>query len=91
MSAENEAWPAQVRILMVTEALARGGAERQMLALTHGMLNRSYAVEVLELIGVVPGQAHFIDEFRDLGIEPQLASDVLCSGRGCLRRDCHKW
>jgi glycosyltransferase involved in cell wall biosynthesis len=59
------------RVLMVTEALARGGAERQMLALTQGLLSRDYRVEVLELIGVVPGQASFIDEFRVLGLEPK--------------------
>jgi hypothetical protein len=58
------------RMLMVTESLARGGAERQMLALTQGLLDRGYAVEILELIGVVPGQANFIDEFRALGVEP---------------------
>jgi len=67
------------RMLMVTESLARGGAERQMLALTQGLLDRGYAVEILELIGVVPGQANFIDEFRALGIEPQRASAVMRS------------
>jgi glycosyltransferase involved in cell wall biosynthesis len=67
---------------MVTEALARGGAERQMLALTLGLLNRGYAVEVLELVGVAPGQANFIDEFRALGLRaPRLASGVLCSAQ----------
>lgn len=67
------------RVLMVIESVARGGAERQMLALTQGLLDRGYAVEVLELTGVVPGQASFIDEFRALGLEPRRASDVLYS------------
>jgi glycosyltransferase involved in cell wall biosynthesis len=67
------------RVLMVIESVARGGAERQMLALTQGLLDRGYAVEVLELTGVVPGQASFIDEFRALRLEPKRASDVSCS------------
>jgi glycosyltransferase involved in cell wall biosynthesis len=66
----------QKRILMVTEALARGGAERQMLALSEGLSEHGYAVEVLELTGVVPGQASFADEFRGRGIKPQLAQDL---------------
>jgi len=64
------------RILMVTESLARGGAERQMLALSEGLCGRGYVVEVLELIGTVPGQASFADEFRERGIERRRAYEV---------------
>ncbi|MFZ2005793.1 MAG: glycosyltransferase [Stellaceae bacterium] len=60
---------------MVTEALARGGAERQMLALTRGLLDRDYAVGVVELVSTVPGQADFIDEFSAHGIAPLRAID----------------
>jgi glycosyltransferase involved in cell wall biosynthesis len=71
--------PDPKRVLMVTEALARGGAERQTLALTEGLLKRGYRVEIVELFGVVPGQYHFIDEFRALGITPRRAVDVPCA------------
>ncbi|MBV9219095.1 MAG: hypothetical protein JOY94_06740, partial [Methylobacteriaceae bacterium] len=65
------------RVLMVTEALARGGAERQMLALARGLLDRGFHVDVMELFGVVDGQASFEEEFRALGIEPRRALDML--------------
>ena len=58
---------------MVTEALARGGAERQMLALIKGLHDRGYAVGVVELVGTAAGQANFHDEFSAYGITPQRA------------------
>ena len=64
------------RILMVTEALARGGAERQMLALVSGLLDRGFQVQILEIIGVVPGQASFEEEFRALGVPPIRSLDI---------------
>src|SRR3954469_20253524 len=56
------------RVLMVTGALARGGAERQMFALVQGLRTRGWDVEVLELIGVAPRQASFEAEFRKAGV-----------------------
>jgi glycosyltransferase involved in cell wall biosynthesis len=56
------------RILMVVESFARGGAERQILALSEGLLQRGYEVRVFELIGVVPGQSTFEVELADLGV-----------------------
>ena len=70
------------RVLMVTEALARGGAERQMLALTQGLLSRDYAVGVVELVSTVPGQADFVDEFSARGIVPLRAIDFARSEEG---------
>jgi glycosyltransferase involved in cell wall biosynthesis len=61
---------------MVTGALARGGAERQMIALTQGLLQNGYQVEVFELIGVVDGQWSFADEFAKLGVRTRRPDDV---------------
>jgi glycosyltransferase involved in cell wall biosynthesis len=60
--------PKRKNILMVTEALARGGAERQMVALTHGLLRQGYDVQVFELIGVVAGQPSFLEELAQMGV-----------------------
>lgn len=73
------AGPTDRRILMVTEALARGGAERQMLALTRGLRDRGLAVGVVELLGTVPGQANFNDEFAAHGIVPRCVTQFPCS------------
>jgi glycosyltransferase involved in cell wall biosynthesis len=56
------------RVLMVVESLARGGAERQLIAVTQGLLRESYEVEILDLIGVATGQANFAQEISDLGV-----------------------
>jgi glycosyltransferase involved in cell wall biosynthesis len=53
---------------MVVESFARGGAERQILVLSEGLLRRGYDVRVFELVGVVPGQANFEDELAQLDI-----------------------
>jgi hypothetical protein len=53
---------------MVTEALASGGAERQMVALTQGLLRRRLNVQVFEVIGTVPGQPSFAGEFAKMGV-----------------------
>ena len=60
---------------MVTEALASGGAERQMLALAYGLLQRGYNVQVCELIGTVPGQPHFASEFANMGVQLRSPSE----------------
>ncbi len=59
---------------MVVESLARGGAERQMLALAAGLLERGYKVHVFELIGLVAGQAGFAEEFAGIGVKLWRAS-----------------
>lgn len=64
------------RVLMVTEGLARGGAERQMLALVSGLLDRGFQVQILEIFGVVAGQASFDEEFRALRILPASSLDI---------------
>ncbi len=56
------------RVLMVVESFARGGAERQILILSKGLLQRGYDVRVFQLTGVVPGQANFELELRQPGI-----------------------
>jgi glycosyltransferase involved in cell wall biosynthesis len=53
---------------MVVESFARGGAERQILGLTEGLLRHGYAVHVFELIGVVDGQSSFVEELAQLGV-----------------------
>src|SRR6266704_2245788 len=60
--------PTPKSVLMVTGGLARGGAERQMIALTHGLLQRGYDVQVFELIGLPAGQPSFADEFARMGV-----------------------
>jgi glycosyltransferase involved in cell wall biosynthesis len=65
---------------MVTEGLARGGAERQMFALSAGLRERGHEVQVFELFGVAPGQAGFADEFTRLGIRSRRASDFAPRG-----------
>jgi glycosyltransferase involved in cell wall biosynthesis len=62
-------------VLMVTGALARGGAERQMIASANGLLREGYEVEVLELQGTVPGQSTFKDEMAALGVPLHHASE----------------
>jgi hypothetical protein len=73
--------PKRKNILMVTEALARGGAERQMLALTHGLLQRGYDVQVFELSGTAPGQPSFASEFGKMGIRLRSPSEFSCSDK----------
>jgi glycosyltransferase involved in cell wall biosynthesis len=58
----------QKRVLMIVESFARGGVERQILLLGEGLLQRRYDVRVFELTGVVPGQANFEAELKQLGI-----------------------
>lgn len=64
------------RVLMVTSALACGGVERQMLALTEGLLQRGYLVQVFELAGVPPGAFSFETEFSMLGVKSRRAPDL---------------
>ena len=64
------------RVLMVVELLARGGAERQLIALTHGLLREGYQVQIFELTGVVAGQADFAQEIASLGVRVCCASTV---------------
>ena len=59
---------------MVTGAVALGGAERQMYSLVQGLLQRGWSVEVMELIGVAPGQASFEEEFKKAGVSVRRAS-----------------
>ena len=67
--------PKRKNILMVTEALARGGAERQMIALTCGLVQRGYDVQVFELIGTVSGQSSFASEFAKMGVKLRSPSE----------------
>jgi glycosyltransferase involved in cell wall biosynthesis len=60
--------PKQKRVLMVAPSLARGGAERQILATADGLLHRGYEVEIFYFTDLV-GEANFIDEFSQLGIK----------------------
>jgi glycosyltransferase involved in cell wall biosynthesis len=62
-------------VLMVTGALARGGAERQMFALTYGLLQQGFDVQVLELIGVAADQASFAEEFTNIGVRLRHADE----------------
>lgn len=67
--------PRSKRVLMVTGALARGGAERQMFALTYGLLQQGFHVQVLELIGVAGDQASFAEEFTNIGVRLRHADE----------------
>jgi hypothetical protein len=60
--------PRAKRVLMVVEAFARAGAERQILALSQGLLQHGYEVHVFELIGVAAGQSSFTGELAQLRI-----------------------
>jgi len=65
---------------MVTGAIARGGSERQMIALTNGLLGLGYAVEVCELIGVVAGQSSFADECDRIGVTVRRPGECVAAG-----------
>lgn len=67
---------------MVTEALARGGAERQMIALAHGLRQRGYDVQVFELIGTVPGQPSFASEFSKMNMRLRGPSEFSNDDKG---------
>ena len=56
------------RVLMVAPGLARGGAERQILATAEGLLQRGYEVEIFYFTDVV-SEPDFISEFSQLSIE----------------------
>src|SRR5262249_58173704 len=58
----------QKRVLMIAPVLARGGAERQILATADGLLRRGYEVEIF-YFNSVAGEPDFIDEFSQLGIK----------------------
>jgi glycosyltransferase involved in cell wall biosynthesis len=58
----------QKRVLMVAPGLARGGAERQILATADGLLQRGYEVEIFYFADLA-GEPDFIDEFSKLGIK----------------------
>src|SRR3954470_6282155 len=60
--------PKSKSVLMVTGALARGGAERQMLHLAHGLLLAGYDVQLYELQDLAPGQPGFHAEMGALGV-----------------------
>jgi glycosyltransferase involved in cell wall biosynthesis len=60
---------------MIAPSLARGGAERQILATANGLLKRGYEVEIFYFTSVA-GQPEFIDEFSQLGVKCQHASDL---------------
>src|SRR5215831_8416033 len=53
---------------MIAPVLARGGAERQILATADGLLRRGYEVEIF-YFNSVAGEPDFIDEFSQLGIK----------------------
>jgi glycosyltransferase involved in cell wall biosynthesis len=74
--------PGRERVLMLVESLARGGAERQILALTHGLLQRGYEIEVFELTGVVAGQASFAPEFAGAGVRVRHAREFAADPAG---------
>lgn len=57
------------RVLMVIESLLRGGAERQLVALSHGLKARGYDVTVLSFAEFDPEAPHYEEELRAVGIE----------------------
>ena len=63
------------RVLMVTADLGRGGSERQMLATTSGLVDRSYDVRMLALRRLEPGVPSYEAEIMRLGINPEFAFD----------------
>src|SRR5262249_12297055 len=71
---------------MVTEAIALAGAERQLIALTHGLLHHGYCVEILELEGVAPNQPSFHAELTMMGVRPRVASDLALDTDDSLQR-----
>ena len=62
-------------VLMVTDSLGRGGSERQMVALSYGLLRRGYQVQVLSLTRLEPGAPSFQEDLSRLGITPTYAAD----------------
>jgi glycosyltransferase involved in cell wall biosynthesis len=73
-------------VLMVTEALARAGAERQLIALAQGLVQRGHSVELLELEGVAPNQPSFHAELADMGVKTRVASDLKLDTDNSLQR-----
>jgi glycosyltransferase involved in cell wall biosynthesis len=67
---------------MVTGAVARGGSERQMIALTNGLLGLGQAVEVCELVGVVAGQSSFADECHTMGVTVRRPGEGVAAADG---------
>jgi glycosyltransferase involved in cell wall biosynthesis len=65
------------RVLMVISELARGGAERQMLTLSDGLLRLGYQVEIFELAGNSGGNSSFAAELSMLGVKSRRASEFL--------------
>ena len=74
--------PKRKNVLLVTEALARGGAERQMIALAHGLRQRGYDVQVFELIGTVAGQPSFASEFAKMSMRLRGPSEFSNGDKG---------
>jgi len=74
------------RVLMVIESLARGGAERQLIALIRGLLREGYQVEILELVGVVPGQANYVQEIGALGVRIRGGAELAPSSQEHRKR-----
>lgn len=60
--------PRRNRVLMVAPGLARGGAERQIVATAEGLLQRRYEVEIFYFADV-DSEPDFISELSQLGIE----------------------
>jgi Glycosyltransferase Family 4 len=69
------------RVLMVAPGLARGGAERQILATADGLLQRGYEVEIFYFTDVI-GEPKFLNEFSQLGIACHHSSEFPNSVRG---------
>jgi glycosyltransferase involved in cell wall biosynthesis len=59
--------------LMVADSLAIGGSERQMVALSAGLLRKGYKVEVLSLMPLQDGAPSFEQNLLRLGITPAYA------------------
>ncbi len=57
------------RVLMISESLGRGGAERQLLAVAEGLLRRGFDVRVLSFSHSDPGARSYEDDLHRLGVE----------------------
>jgi glycosyltransferase involved in cell wall biosynthesis len=62
-------------VLLVASDLGCGGSERQMLALSSGLVERGYHVRLVVLKRTRSGQPDFESEFLRLGVVPQYAME----------------
>lgn len=81
--------PEPDRVLMMTSALVRGGAQRRMAATAAGLMQKGWKVRLVGSRPAYPGDIDFSPDIRAMGIDAQLAPQETFAEYAGLEAELH--